>query len=156
MSDFFNWLAARPEVDRKRFRYNSTSQGGGFGLWLCGLNKNFTRAVVFVPALTDLLGFRQGNRESGWPRLVEAQLDENKSAAERNAPYFCGVNFARNIRIPIRVEVGSADTVCPPMAGFSAFNVMPSKDKGIRIALGQGHTVFKEPKTELTRWLVND
>ena len=151
-----NWLAARPEVDRKRFRYNSTSQGGGFGLWLCGLNKNFTRAVVFVPALTDLLGFRQGNRESGWPRLVEAQLDENKSAAERNAPYFCGVNFARNIKIPIRVEVGSADTVCPPMAGFSAFNVMPSKDKAIRIGLGQGHAVFNELRTELNRWLVND
>ena len=151
-----NWLAARPEVDRKRFRYNSTSQGGGFGLWLCGLNRNFTRAVVYVPALTDLLGFRQGGRESGWPRLVEAQLDENKAAAEKNAPYFCGVNFARNIKIPIRVEVGSADTVCPPMAGFSAFNVMPSKDKEIHIGLGQGHTVYKEMRSKLDRWLTND
>ena len=151
-----DWLAARPEVDRKRFRYNSTSQGGGFGLWLCGLNGNFTRAVVYVPALTDLLGFRQGGRESGWPRLVEAQLDENKSVAERNAPYFCGVNFARNIKIPIRVEVGSADTVCPPMAGFSAFNVMPSKDKEIHIGLGQGHTVYKEMRSKLDRWQKND
>ena len=151
-----NWLAARPEVDRKRFRYNGTSQGGGFGLWLCGLNGNFTRATVYVPALTDLLGFRQGGRESGWPRLVEGQLAENKAAAERNAPYFCGVNFARNIKIPIRVEVGSADTVCPPMAGFSAFNVMPSKDKEIRIGLGQGHSVFKEIRAELDCWLGND
>ena len=151
-----NWLAARPEVDRKRFHYNSTSQGGGFGLWLCGLNGNFTRAVVYVPALTDLLGFRQGGRESGWPRLVEAQLDENKSVAERNAPYFCGVNFARNIKIPIRVEVGSADTVCPPMAGFSAFNVMPSKDKETHICLGQGHTVYKEMRSKLDRGQKND
>ena len=151
-----DWLAARPEVDRKRFHYNSTSQGGGFGLWLCGLNGNFTRAVVYVPALTDLLGFRQGGRESGWPRLVEGQLDENKAAAERNAPYFCGVNFARNIKIPIRVEVGSADTVCPPMAGFSAFNVMPSKDKEIHIGIGQGHAVYKEMRSKLDRWQKND
>ena len=57
-----DWLAARPEVDRRRFRYWGGSQGGGFGLWLCGLNRNFTRAVVGVPALTDLLGFRQGGR----------------------------------------------------------------------------------------------
>ena len=151
-----NWLAARPEVDRKCFRYNGTSQGGGFGLWLCGLNRNFTSAVVYVPALTDLLGFRQGGRESGWPRLIEGQLDENKPVAEKNAPYFCGVNFARNINIPIRVEVGSADTVCPPMAGFSAFNVMPSKDKEIHIGLGQGHGVFKEIRAKLDRWQNKD
>ena len=86
----------------------------------------------------------------------EALLDENKSVAERNAPYFCGVNFARNIKIPIRVEVGSADHVCPPMAGFSAFNVMPSKDKEIHIGLGQGHAVFKEYRSKLDRWLSND
>ena len=151
-----NWLAARPEVDRKRFRYTGGSQGGGFGLWLCGLNKNFTRAIVYVPALTDLLGFRQGNRESGWPRLIEGQLDQNKSAAEKNAPYFCGVNFARNITIPIRVEVGSADTVCPPMAGFSAFNVIPSKDKDIVIGLGQGHAPLKELRAKLDPWLTQD
>ena len=151
-----NWLAARPEVDRKRFRYTGGSQGGGFGLWLCGLNKNFTRAIIYVPALTDLLGFRQGNRENGWPRLIEGQLDENKAAAEKNAPYFCGVNFARNITIPIRVEVGSADTVCPPMAGFSAFNVMPSKDKEIYIGLGQGHAPLKELRAKLDPWLTQD
>ena len=151
-----NWLAERPAVDKKRFRYSGGSQGGGFGLWLCGLNKNFTRAIVFVPALTDLLGFRQGNRESGWPRLIEGQLDENKVAAERNAPYFCGVNFARNITIPIRVEVGSSDTVCPPMAGFSAFNVMPSKDKEIHIGLGQGHAPLEELRAKLDSWLRQD
>ena len=151
-----NWLAERPEVDRRRFRYSGGSQGGGFGLWLCGLNKNFTRALVYVPALTDLLGFRQGGRESGWPRLVENQLDENRAAAERNAPYFCGVNFARNITIPIRMEVGSADTICPPMAGFSAFNVMPSTDKDIVIGIGQGHSPYKEIMDGLRPWLERD
>ena len=40
------------------------------------------------------------------------------------------------------------------MAGFSAFNVMPSKDKEIHIGLGQGHRVFKEIETKLDRWLI--
>ena len=66
------------------------------------------------------------------------------------------MNFARNIKIPIRMEVGSADTVCPPMAGFSAFNAMPSKDKEIHIGLGQGHGVFNEFRSKLDRWLTND
>ena len=42
------------------------------------------------------------------------------------------------------------------MAGFSAFNVMPSKDKEIYIGLGQGHAVFQEFRTKLDRWLRND
>ena len=148
-----DWAVTQPGVDRTRVRYNGTSQGGGFGLWLCGLNRNFTRAVVFVPALTDLLGFRAGGRMSGWPRLVEGQLPENRAAAERNAPYFDGVNFARNIGCPIRFIVGGADTVCPPMAGISAYNVAPSKDKAIRIVPGQGHAVSGTYYHEYGKWL---
>lgn len=149
-----NWLAERPGVDKTRFRYNGGSQGGGFGLILCGLNRNFNRATIYVPAITDLLGFKAGNRESGWPRLIEAQLDENKAAAERNAPYFDGVNFAYNIDFPVRLEVGSADIVCPPMAGWSAFNVIPSKDKDIFIGIGQGHAPQAGIKRKMSEWLL--
>lgn len=148
-----NWLAARPEVDRRRFHYSSTSQGGGFGLWLCGINTNFTRAAVFVPALTDHLGYRLDDRKAGWPRMVEAQLKENRAAAEKWAPYFDGVNFARQITIPIHYEVGAADSTCPPMAGFSAYNVTPSKDKRILMVPGQGHEVSDETYRRIGRWL---
>ena len=40
-----NWLAERPEVDRRRFRYSGGSQGGGFGLWLCGVPHTETRVL---------------------------------------------------------------------------------------------------------------
>ena len=151
-----NWLAARPEVDRARFHYSSTSQGGGFGLWLCGINTNFTRAAVFVPALTDLMGYRQDGRKSGWPRMIEAQLPESRAAAEKWVPYFDGVNFARQITIPIYYEVGAADAVCPPMAGFSAYNVTPSRDKHIKMAIGQDHSVYAEAYREIGKWLKGD
>lgn len=148
-----DWAVMQPGVDRSRILYNGTSQGGGFGLYLCGLNRHFTRATIFVPALTDLLGFRQDKRESGWPRLVEGQLEENRAAAERNAPYFDGVNFARNITFPIRYLVGGADMVCPPMAGISAFNVTPSPDKAIEIVPGQGHGVSGAHYRKYAEWL---
>ena len=153
MNRAVNWLAKRPNVDRSRFHYSSTSQGGGFGLWLCGINRNFTRAAIYVPALTDLMGYRQNERRSGWPRMIESQLPENRRSAEKWAPYFDGVNFARQIKIPIHYEVGSSDSTCPPMAGFSAYNVTPSKVKRIELVVGQGHAVAAETYRRIDAWL---
>ena len=147
-----NWLAARPECDRRNFTYSGTSQGGGFGLMLTALNPHITRSCIFVPAITDLLGFRVGNRQSGWPRLIEAQRPENRAAAERWAPYFCGVNFARRIRVPIRFVAGFADNTCSPNAVYSAFNACPSEDKRIFDGIGMGHRVYDDFYDYLSAW----
>ena len=147
-----NWLWARPEVDKSSFTYNGTSQGGGFGLMLTGLNGHFTKSCIFVPAITDLLGFRQDDRQSGWPRIVEAQKDENKAAAEKWAPYFDGVNFAARITSPVRVVAGFSDCVCTPCGVYAAYNRIPAKDKKIIHGIGMGHGVFGELYRELGAW----
>ena len=147
-----NWLAARPECDRRNFTYSGTSQGGGFGLMLTALNPHITRSCIFVPAITDLLGFKVGNRQSGWPRLIEAQRPENRAVAERWAPYFCGVNFARRIRVPIRFVAGFADNTCSPNAVYSAFNACPSSDKRIFDGIGMGHRVYDDFYDYLSAW----
>jgi len=54
-----DWIAARPDVDKSRFWYQGTSQGGGFGFYLTGLNRHFTRATFFVPAITDTMGYKK-------------------------------------------------------------------------------------------------
>ena len=148
----FNWLATRPECDKRNFTYSGTSQGGGFGLMMTALNKNITKSCIFVPAITDLMGYRQEDRQSGWPRLIEAQRPENRAAAEKWAPYFCGVNFARRISCPVRFVVGFADVVCTPNGVYSAFNVCPSKDKRIYDGIGMGHGVFGNFYKELSKW----
>ena len=147
-----NWLAARPECDLRRFTYSGTSQGGGFGLYLTALNRNITRSCIFVPALTDLLGYRVEGRQSGWPQLIEEQAPENRSQAERWAPYFCGVNFARRITCPVRFVAGFGDTVCSPNAVYSAFNACPSADKRIFDGIGMGHQVFGDFYDYLSAW----
>ena len=134
-----DWAASRPGVDPKRVSYRGGSQGGGFGLILTGLNKRIRRASIAVPAITDLLGDRVSSREAGWPRLIDAQLPENREVASKNAPYFCGVNFARQIDVPVGFVVGFIDTVCPPHAGYAAYNVCPSKKKAIFDSIGWGH-----------------
>ncbi len=133
-----NWLAARPDVDLSDFTYAGGSQGGGFGFALLGLNRHFTRAVLRVPALTDIMG-RLAGRTSGWPRYDGHFRDDRLAAADKNAPYFDGANFASRITCPTRVVVGFADTTCPPCAVYAAYNNIASKDKKIYNAIGMGH-----------------
>ena len=148
----FNWLAARPECDLTSFTYSGTSQGGGFGLYLCGLNKHITKGCIFVPAITDLLGSDVDGRQSGWPRIIEAQKEENRAAAAKNAPYFDAANFARRIKIPVRVVVGFADVTCAPCAVYAGYNVIPSADKKIFHGIGMGHAVDREFYAKLGKW----
>jgi len=136
-----NWLAARPDVDKKRFSYSGTSQGGGFGFIMCGLNKNFTKGVINVPAMTDLLGFQKG-RDSGWPKLIENMKAEDKEAATKVAPYFDGAHFAARINCPVRVSVGFIDETCPPAAVYSGYNAVRVKDKAIVHGISMPHRVF--------------
>ena len=149
-----DWLAARPDVDRTRFRYEGTSQGGGFGFYLCGLNRAFTRAAFYVPAITDTMGYLKG-RESGWPRIVEnnSSTPERKAVAERWAPYFDGANFASRIVCPVRVAVGFSDTTCQPCAVYAAYNEIKSADKGIVIGIGMTHSCFGSFYKELGEWV---
>ena len=148
-----NWLWAHPAANHADFTYAGTSQGGGFGLMLTGLNGHFTRSCIFVPAICDLLGSRVEERESGWPKIIEAQKPENREAAARNAPYFDGASFAAGITCPIRFVAGFGDCACPPASVYAAYNCVPSADKAIFNGIGMGHGVFPHFYEELARWI---
>lgn len=152
-----DWVVARPDVDRTRVRYQGTSQGGGFGFYLTGLNHAFTRAAFYVPAITDTMGYLKG-RQSGWPQIVEhnSATPAKRAAAETFAPYFDGANFAARIRCPVRVAVGFADTTCAPGAVYAAYNAIPVKDKGIVHGIGMGHGCFGTFYQALGDWVRND
>ena len=148
-----DWVAARADVDLERFRYSGTSQGGTFGLYLAGLNKHFTRVVVYVPG-ADLLANVRAGRQAGCPYVVEAQKDaRGKSAAEKWAPYFDAANFGRHIEVPIRFVCGSVDMVCAPASVWAAFNVCPSKDKDIEVGYKMGHDTRREFYERYEAWL---
>ncbi len=151
-----DWACAQPGVDLEKVKYSGGSQGGGLGLIVTGLNKHIRKAYVTVPALTDHLCFKIDQRLAGWPRLIAAQLPENQAAAEKWAPYFDGVYFAQRITVPIRFNVGFVDTVCPPHAGWTAYNECPSKDKDMYYGIGQGHPPLPEISRRLAEWWNKD
>ncbi len=150
-----DWLAARPDVDRSRFVYEGTSQGGGFGFYLTGLNHVFTRAAFYVPGFVDTMGYLKG-RQSGGSQMVECNLQtsEARATAERWAPYFDGANFAAHITCPVRVAVGFSDTTCPPASIYAAYNEIRVKDKGIVHGLGMTHACFDSFYRELGAWVL--
>ena len=149
-----DWVCARPDVDHGRIWYQGTSQGGGFGFYLCALNRNFTRAAFFVPAITDTMGYLKG-RKSGWPKIVESNSStpELKAAAERNAPYFDAANFASRITCPVRVAAGLSDNTCPPCAVTAAYNALGSRDKAIIYGKDMTHSCFGKLYERLGNWL---
>lgn len=149
-----DWIAARPDVDRSRFRYQGTSQGGGFGFYLCGLNHTFTRAAFYVPAITDTMGYLSG-RQSGWPQIVEhnSSTSDRRAAAEKWAPYFDGANFASRIRCPVRVAVGFSDETCPPCAVYAAYNEIEVADKAIGHGIGMTHSCWQKFYSRFGDWV---
>ena len=151
-----DWVAARPDVDLARFRYQGTSQGGGFGFYLAGLNRHFTKIGLYVPAITDTMGYLKG-RQSGWPQPIESVKDAAaKAAAEKIAPYFDGANFASRIRCPVRVAVGFSDTTCAPCAVYSAYNAIRVKDKAIFHGFGMTHSCRSEFYKKIAAWIHQD
>ena len=151
-----DWVAKRPDADPTRFTYSGASQGGGFGLYLCGLNRHFTRAYIGVPALADVLSCKVDGRQSGWPRILEyeTQTDPERLAKiVANAPYIDGAYFAERITIPVRLSVGYADESCAPHAVCAAYNAIPSKDKKLYHGIGGLHSSRNAPREEVDAWL---
>ena len=146
-----DWAVALPEVDRECVLYFGGSQGGGFGMYLMGLNKNFKRGLVWICALADLGGYRVG-RIPGWPRLVECN-SRARETAERVAPYFDACHFAARIGIPVRMSAGLSDTCCPPPSVWSAYNSLGTADKDIVPCPGIGHGLPKDVRAQLEKWL---
>ena len=150
-----DWLAERPEVDATRFVYQGASQGGGLGLAATALSPRFTKALLMVPALSDVLAFRAGRRSGCAPCPVQDQPPEDRARAEALAPYFDGANFASRIRCPVRVLVGFADDACVPCAVCATYNEMTAPDRGIVCGIGMGHDGNTRPDLLriLSEWL---
>ena len=114
------------------------------------------KRFLFTP-VCRLLDERQAKIDAGLnaEKEAQAQVEANReriAAAERNAPYFDGANFAARIRCPVRVAVGFSDMTCPPCCVYAAYNAIPVKDKKIVHGIGMTHSCFSRFYEELGAW----
>lgn len=153
-----DWLAEQDFVDADRIGYHGTSQGGGFGLVLTGMNKNISEAVCSVPAICDHGGVLKG-RSAGWPQLVEngryRDSPEEQEQVKVATSYYDAVNFARNIDVPITVTVGFVDVTCSPSSVYAAYNVVPSAKKRILYGTTVTHVTDKNYTPSLVEMKAN-
>ncbi|MCC6445998.1 MAG: acetylxylan esterase [Armatimonadetes bacterium] len=142
-----DYIASRPEWDRKHLIVNGSSQGGGLSLVAAGLDARVTAIAANVPALCDHLGFTQG-RPNGWPDLVP----NGDSRIARASAYFDAANFARHIRCPAIVGVGLIDTACPATTVYAAYNSLRGP-KQIVVSPLMGHSMSQEYSDLMSRWI---
>lgn len=134
-----NYVASRPEFNRKQFVVYGSSQGGAHALILAGLNKNLTASIANVPALCDHGGYLE-NRNPGWPKLVLHYKKSPECLAMSG--YFDAVNFARRVTVPTVICVGFIDNTCSPSSVYAAYNVINAPKKIIN-ELNMGHAFSK-------------
>ena len=117
-----NYLASRPDFDKKHLAVWGGSQGGGLTLIMTGLNpKKVTAAAAHVPGLCNHMAFLD-KRQPGWPKYFYSVKERKQQDAL--LPYFDAANFARKITCPTIVSVGFADTTCPPNSVYAAYNLI--------------------------------
>lgn len=133
-----NHIAKLPEIDANKIGAFGVSQGGGLALMLTSLNSYIKGVCVAVPALCDHHAFNDG-RYPGWPRLV----NQKNPATSICAQYYDVANFCKNIKVPVWVVAGLADTTCPPSSICAAFNAIASKEKYLKLEPNMTHSVSR-------------
>ena len=119
------YLASRPEWDRRHFIVTGGSQGGGQTLVTAGLSPHVTALASNVPALCDLTG-HAADRPDGWPKMVAISNETGRPDLDHQntARYYDAVNFVYHVDVPAIVGTGFADLVCPSSSVYAAFNLL--------------------------------
>jgi len=146
------WLEGEAYVDKRRIVFFGSSQGGAFGFYLCALWGKFARAFLNVPAMADLLAYKEGKLPGG-PDPVRGHSGVQRAVAEAHAPYFDTTAFAPMVRTPMRIVVGLTDRVCPWETSVAAFNALGSGDKRLYAVQDMGHEYETPCSAELFAWL---
>ena len=120
------YLTSRPDWDGEHLVYMGSSQGGGMGLVLAGLNPEFTAIAVNVPGFCDRNAWRA---ERGRRTAPPGDTEKERKQYEKMNDYFDAVNFARKIHCPVIMSVGYMDRTCIPSCIYAAFNVIDAPKK---------------------------
>jgi cephalosporin-C deacetylase len=135
-----DFLTTQSEWDGKTLIILGGSQGGGLSLAGAALDPRVTFIVSNVPGLTDHTGMVAG-RVAGWPKAIPVGADGKPDPKVLEAMrYYDGVNFAARIKIPVHMEVGFIDVICPPTCSYAAYNNLGGK-KEMVTHIDRGHDI---------------
>ncbi len=126
-----DYVASRPDWDRKHFIVTGSSQGGAQAIVTAALSPHVKAVSACAPALCDQTARALPDRAPGWPRLVAMSGGQLDPAHANAARYFDVVNFARNVKVPALMGTSFADLTCPAPSVYAAYNVLPGPKRMI-------------------------
>jgi cephalosporin-C deacetylase-like acetyl esterase len=134
-----DFLASRPEVDKKRIAVEGGSQGGALSFATAALDPRVSLCAPDVPFLSD---FRTYFRVTGWPGFEFKNYCASHPGFTEDAmygvlSYFDIMNLAPWIKCPVFMGSGLQDRTCPPTINFAAFNKVPGEKEARVYPFGQ-------------------
>ena len=149
-----DFLAGLECVDAEKIAVSGGSQGGALSFTTAFLNPKVKCLYANYPALCDLTGYLNG-RGGGWPHFFRGENDQNirdDKAIIENLKYYDVVNFARKVKVPVKVAFGYNDTTCCPTSIYSALNVI-SAPLELLIYKEIGHYTYPELERDHSKWI---
>lgn len=150
-----DFLAELECVDAEKIAVCGGSQGGALSFTTAVLNPKVKCLYANYPALCDLTGYLNG-RGGGWPHFFRGDNDQNirdDKAIIENLKYYDVVNFARKVKVPVKVAFGYNDTTCCPTSIYSALNVIPEPAE-LLIYKEIGHYTYPELERDHGKWIL--
>jgi cephalosporin-C deacetylase-like acetyl esterase len=129
-----DYLANRPDWNRKTLLVQGGSQGGLQTIVTAGLHPAVTTFSACVPAGCDHTGAAL-KREPGWPHWVNTWGGKDVQKLVTASTYYDVVNFARRVHCPGLIGMGLVDTTCPPAGVFAMINQLTSPKRVVIMPL---------------------
>jgi dienelactone hydrolase len=144
----YDFVAARPEVDRSRVVVMGYSFGGYYAARIAAFEKRYRAGVAFSALHWDLAGFqREVKRKQEIDPKATAQSTfhfrwvmgclDDADAAIRKAEKFSLADVAPQVAMPFLVVHGADDKVVPVASANKLFDALGTKDKHLKIFTAQ-------------------
>ena len=149
----FEYLYNFPGIDKKRMAISGMSQGGGLTLAVAGLDPRPKLALADEPFLAHYRRSVDISPDRPYAEIA-FHLKTRPSEEEqvwKTLSYFDVLNFSDKIKARTLVNVGLADSTCPPSSVYAVYNNMKCR-KEIMVYKYAAHEWDKSHMEERLAW----
>lgn len=151
---FLDLLTSIPEWDGKNLFTQGGSQGGALAITTAMLDPRVTGCVANHPALSDMSRYVDG-KGGGYPHHIRKNPSLATSELLRTYRYYDVVNFARNLKCPVRMTWGYNDDTCPPSTSYIVYNLISSPKEALITPINE-HWTSEETERGHYRWIMEN
>lgn len=148
-----DFLTSLPEWDGRNLVAQGGSQGGALALVAAGLDPRITACVANHPALSDMARGFKLNEADGYPHFTKIPGTETPDKL-RTMAYYDVVNFARMIRVPVRMTWGYNDDTCPATTSYAVYNVLSCPKEALLTPINE-HWTSEQTERGHLEWILN-